>query len=115
MNYQEAAQWAIDCQDASNLSGVVHSFDKAVSAIWEEAHRTGKGTAWVNTHPIVTLYLSKLASLNRNYMECSDFGASLYACESIVKGLPEPFLHGEDGPGKSSTSTWAEKPMNPNG
>jgi hypothetical protein len=64
MTYREAAQWALDCQDACNLSGVAHSFDKAVSAVFQEKERLGKGTAWVNRHPIITMYLLKMAELN---------------------------------------------------
>jgi hypothetical protein len=84
VNYQEAARWAIDCQDACNLSGVTHSYDKAVSAVFEEAQKLGKGTDWINTHPIVTLFLSKLGSLNGGYFEC-EFGAAQDACERIAK------------------------------
>jgi hypothetical protein len=65
MTYQEAAQTAIDVQNAVNLSGVTHAFSQAVSAIWDEARRQNKGTEFVNTHPIVTLFLSKLTDLNR--------------------------------------------------
>lgn len=64
ITYKRAAELALDCQDACNLSGVVHSFADAVRALWDEAHATGKGTAWVNEHPIVTLFLDKLVSLN---------------------------------------------------
>jgi hypothetical protein len=66
MTYQQAAQTALDVQDAVNLSGVTHAFSQAVSAIWDEAHRTGQGTEFVNTHPIVALFLSKLTDLNRH-------------------------------------------------
>jgi len=71
MTYQQAAQTAIDVQDASNLSGVVKSLAGPVmDALWEESRRIGKGTKWINEHPIVTLFLSKLASLNRS-QDCS--------------------------------------------
>lgn len=83
MTYREAAQTALDIQDAVNLSGVAHAFSQAVSAIWDEAHRTGKGTDWVNTHAIVTLFLSKLTDLNRHapYFPACD------EVEAIAKGL----------------------------
>lgn len=64
VSYKHAAQTALDVQDAVNLSGVVHSFSQAVTALWDEAHQTGKGTDWVNEHPIVTLFLDKLVALN---------------------------------------------------
>lgn len=64
LSYTQAAKDAIAVQDAVNLSGVVHSFVDAVTAIWDEAHATGQGTSYVNHHPIVTLFLDKLADLN---------------------------------------------------
>jgi len=64
MTYKEAAEQALACQDACNLSGVVHTFSEAVSAVWDEAHRTGEGTEWVNTHPICTMFITKIQSLN---------------------------------------------------
>jgi hypothetical protein len=64
MTYQELAQQSLDVQDASNLSGVVHSFSKAMDVLWAEARLHGHGTAWINHHPIVTLFVDKLASLN---------------------------------------------------
>ncbi len=74
MTYQEAAQCAVDVQDACNLSGVVFSFAEAMHAICEEQHRLGKGTEWKNTHPIVALFLSKLNDLNRG-LSNSDYTA----------------------------------------
>jgi|SRR5271170_8115607 len=64
MTYQQLAQQSLDVQDASNLSGVAHSFSKAMDALWAEARLHGHGTAWINQHPIVTLFIDKLASLN---------------------------------------------------
>lgn len=64
MTYQEAAQTAIDVQDACNLSGVVFSLREAMQAICDEQHRLGEGTEWKNRNPIVTLFLSKLCDLN---------------------------------------------------
>jgi hypothetical protein len=57
------ADWqsAIDVQDACNLSGVVHSLVDILSSIRSE--KDFSGTAYVNRHPIVVLYVNKLASL----------------------------------------------------
>jgi hypothetical protein len=55
---------AINVQSACNLSGVAHSLSRAVAAIWDEAHAQGKGTQWVNQHPIVVLYVAQLAALS---------------------------------------------------
>jgi hypothetical protein len=59
----EEAQTALDVQNAVNLSGVVHSLSRTMSTLWNEANRIGEGTEWVNSHPIVRLYLDKLQSL----------------------------------------------------
>ena len=90
MTYQEAAQVALDIQDACNLSGVVHSFAEAVSAIWEEAHRTGKGTAWVNEHDIVTLFVDKLTDLNCKREVRRDYFDATAAVRSIANGNSQP-------------------------
>jgi hypothetical protein len=72
MTLQQAAQQALDVQNACNLSGVVHSLDQIVrEVLWPEADRLGKGTDFVNTHPIVSMFLDKLASLNRTQCLCS--------------------------------------------
>jgi len=68
MNYQQAAQSALDVQDACNLSGVLFSFADAMHAICEKQNELGEGTEWKNRHAIVTLYLAKLADLNGGYM-----------------------------------------------
>lgn len=54
---------ALDVQDACNLSGVVHAFSATVSHLWEYAHEHGKGTDWVNNHPLCVLYSNKIAIL----------------------------------------------------
>lgn len=61
----EASREALTAQDASNLSGVAHSLSAVLTElIWPMAQRLQKGTAWVNAHPLVTLYLDKLTDLN---------------------------------------------------
>lgn len=63
MTYQQAAQTALDIQDASNLSGVVASFSEVMTALWTEANRTGRGTDWVNQHPVSKLFAEKVSQL----------------------------------------------------
>jgi hypothetical protein len=53
-------------QDACNLSGVVHSFSKAMEALSEIANNTGQGSEWKNSHPVAVLFSSKIASLTRS-------------------------------------------------
>jgi hypothetical protein len=64
MTIQEAAQTALDVQDAVNLSAVARSLVSVLDVLWTQAREEGKGTDYVNTHPIVTLFLDKLTSLN---------------------------------------------------
>ena len=88
MTIQEAAQSAILCQDACNLSGVLASFHNIVmDVLWPEARRLGKGTEYVNTNPIVTLFLDKLASLNRSQCLCADSMKSYYSAYAEVEKL----------------------------
>lgn len=54
---------AIQAQDACNLSGVVHSFSRAMRRLWDIAHEQGHGTDWVNTHRVARLYADKIQSL----------------------------------------------------
>ncbi len=86
MTIQEAAQSAILCQDACNLSGILASFHNVVmDVLWPEARRLGKATEFVNTHPIVTLFLDKLASLNLSQCVCSDSKESYYSAYAEVE------------------------------
>jgi hypothetical protein len=64
MTYQQLAQQSLDVQDACNLSGVVKAFARGMDTLWAEAHERSEGTDWVNKHPIVTLFIDKLKSLN---------------------------------------------------
>lgn len=65
MTFKRAAELAVECQDASNLSGVLSSFKAAVhEAVWSEARRLGHGTRWVNQHPVCYLFIFKLLALN---------------------------------------------------
>src|SRR5258708_9353028 len=85
MTIQQAGKTACECKDACNLSGVLASFKEIVhEVLWPEARRLGHGTEWVNQHPIVTLFLSKLGSLNRGYYECDYLHAS-DACEALAR------------------------------
>jgi len=74
---------AILVQDACNLSGVAHSFSKVVTKIWNEADRLGKGTDWVNTHPIVILYANKISSLSGSE-NFPSFSKAYKLCEEKV-------------------------------
>lgn len=60
---RQLAQAALDVQDACNLSGVVLLFDEAMIDLWAHARRAGKGTEWVNKHPISQVMADKVAAL----------------------------------------------------
>lgn len=88
---QQAAQTALEAQNAVNLSGVLHSLDEIIEVLWAEARKQRKGTEYVNTHPIVTLFLHKLSSLNGCECFCSQCTASYSRAtaevEKIATGL----------------------------
>ena len=52
---------AYQVQDACNLSGVVHSFSRAISDLREAC--PNQGTEFYNQHPVSILYASKISSL----------------------------------------------------
>lgn len=87
---QQAAQTAIDVQNACNLSGVVHSLADICSSLRELPDCTG--TAWVNEHPIVTLFIDKLASLNRTQCLCAGNMHNYSRAYTIVEDLAKPNL-----------------------
>jgi hypothetical protein len=72
---KRAYQMALVSQSACNLSGLVHSLAYSLELIWEEANEQGKGTDYVNSHPIVRLYLEQMSFLCR-----SDYSESYRAC-----------------------------------
>jgi hypothetical protein len=70
---KRAAETALQVQDGCNLSGILQSFNEIVKdSLWPAAREEGKGTDWINQHPICTLFLDKLASLNQSQCLCSD-------------------------------------------
>ena len=58
---QELAKEAIAVQDACNLSGVMISAAKAVSDLREAC--PDLGTRGINRHPVMILWIDKMASL----------------------------------------------------
>lgn len=72
---KRAYEMALLSQSACNLSGLVHSLAYAVELIWEEARAQGQGTDYVNSHPIVRLYVEQMTFLCK-----SDYSASYRAC-----------------------------------
>ena len=87
---KEAAESALAVQNACNLSGVVTSFVQCTGVLWEEARKRGKGTGWVNTHPISILYANQISHLTGGFYTFSAIGGSLggsfQSCELLAKG-----------------------------
>ena len=94
ISLQQAARTALDVQNAVNLSGVVRSLSEIVTEVlWPEARKLGKGTEYANTHPIVTLFLHKLLSLNHADCFCSEcittYSRARIEVEKIASGLTD--------------------------
>jgi hypothetical protein len=90
----QAAKLALEVQNAVSLSGVLHSLNDIVAnTIWAAARKQGKGTKYVNTHPIVTLFLHKLTSLNGSECFCSEcignYSRAAAEVERIASGLTD--------------------------
>jgi len=58
---KDLAQDALFVQDACNLSGVVHSFSRAMTDL--RANLPNASTDEINQHPIAVMYSSKIQSL----------------------------------------------------
>jgi hypothetical protein len=84
---KELAQESLDVQNASNLSGVVHGFSRAITDL--RAHlesEPGFSTYKLNVHPICQLWSDKIASLT-NTQSFNDVTADAYmAVRKIVEG-----------------------------
>lgn len=77
---RKAAQDALAVQDACNLSGVVHAFSRAMSAVRKHTN----GTDEANTHPVALLFADKIMDLvGRPGMD--GFGEAYTACQNLAK------------------------------
>ena len=65
---KEDYQAAIDAQGACNLSAVVFSFAEIMQRICDQARRHGKGTDWINRHPISRLFAEQIKYLSEPTM-----------------------------------------------
>lgn len=91
---------ALQVQDASNLNGVALSFvNEVLPAIRLEAGYLEQGTAYLNSHPTVLLFLDKMASLSGHWLE-GDLAEAYADCRIKAEGLDAvaaAALRGEDG------------------
>lgn len=60
----ELAKEVYQMMDACNASGIIKSFGEVMTKLWDHAHKNMKGTEWVNSHPLVTIFIDKLVELN---------------------------------------------------
>lgn len=96
MTVQQAAQQALEVQNACNLSGVVKSFEAIlVEVLWPAGHQSG-GTAWVNQHPISKLFASKISDLTRVEYGNQAFSNAYDDCEALAAGR-KPMNRAERG------------------
>lgn len=87
----ELAREALDVQNACNLSGVVHSFSRAITRLRALLDADGKGgTTAVNGHPICVVWADKIASLANDGAAQLDLErGSFLACYDTVCKLAE--------------------------
>lgn len=81
----EAAKAALQVQDACNIGGVSIAFRHAVQAVLNEAQRTGKGTDWVNAHPILILFYDKMMDMGKR-LDAMRYSWAADICEKIAAG-----------------------------
>lgn len=62
--YIEAAESSLDAQRSGDSFNVTRALSLSINPIKVIMERAQLDKSWVNAHPIVTLYLSKLCSLN---------------------------------------------------
>lgn len=85
MTIQEAAQTALQVQDACNLSGVLLAWAEDVRDAVNAA--CPMGTAQRNTHPVNVLFANKCADMTGQF--CDDgapYAAAYDACEQLARG-----------------------------
>lgn len=94
MTLRQAALVSLEVQDACNLSGVLQSFRGIVmDVLWPAAREQGKGTDWVNQHPICVLFIDKLSALARSQFDDMAFSHAYDECLRLARVRPE-IVHG---------------------
>ena len=62
---------------ACNISGVAHSLPKVIAKVRAEADAQNRSWDWASRHPIVVIYVDKIASLVGGYLNI-DQGLDAY-------------------------------------
>ncbi len=99
MTLKQAAQQAIDVQDACNGSGVARALVRVIDVIRESASYTG--TSYSNQHPIVYLFAYKLMALAGREPLSDDayYWQMMAECQKIVDAVevaPDPATESTD-------------------
>ena len=83
----DLAREALQVQDACNLSGVVHSFSRAITRLRALLEAEGKGgTLAVNMHPVCWLWSDKIASLTGSQLGAMSEMTAAYRAVTALAG-----------------------------
>ena len=81
---KELAKEAIEVQDACNLSGVIHAWDRAVVELRQLI--PNQDTDFYNTHPINQMYASKVHDLTQMGLSDYDsFAGAYHDCKNLAE------------------------------
>jgi hypothetical protein len=88
---RHAAQQALACQDACNLSGVLFSYARHMQTLCD----LGLDGPQRATHPVTTLFLDKLVQLAGGFVDWHDecnarYGQALRDAEALAAVLGKP-------------------------
>jgi|SRR5215475_8093263 len=85
-------QAAIYSQSAVNASGLIKSLAEITTRIWNTAREIGKGTAWVNQHPIIQLFTYQIVALSfkREFIDWDGYTKAYAFVQQVVNGNLAP-------------------------
>jgi uncharacterized protein (DUF2235 family) len=81
---KELAQEAIDIQNASNLSGLIHGWSRAITEL--RTYYPSAGTDEINRHPINKLWAAKILDLVTYNSGEFEFGEVYRTVKEIAGG-----------------------------
>lgn len=85
MTLQEAARNALDVQNASNVSGVVLAFGRAMAAVMDDCCKPGGGgTDAARHHPITVMFMDKLADMCGREIAQIDYVEAYEKCSKMA-------------------------------
>lgn len=85
--YVRAAMNALDCQQASNLAGLLSGLERARNALLTRRRDLNKGTDWLNTHPVMYLFSVQMGYLTgSSIIADGDYSRNVSICEKIAAG-----------------------------